>query len=438
MSTIDGIAAKYFLSYLGWLLISGPFLSEAEGIVIGGVDEVNGGDFVSRYDHYHTVSRMMVNLSSAVGALVLSGRDAVRCLGMGDRIAGFEALLDRQKRSRSEMGTETNIEDEIETAMVGAIGSGGVMAKQEQEQEQEQKEFHLRKLCVSSPHGEVLLKGLDLNVRQGQHLLISGPNGGGKSTFLRVLAGLWNPVGGTLARPTCDTFNLGCKGGAGGDKDEEVGVGVGQKETQADSGKGRGRGVDSLSVFYLPQSPYMTEGTLRDQVTYPQSYSHGSHDSGGSDNGSDRNESGGGGGGGEGEGAGKGKGGGRLDRSAADKERDKAIADLLQHVQLSHLLEGEGGRENSNSNSISNSPENENENEMGGRREGPLDVVREWNEALSGGEKQRLSMARMYVIVILICFYIHLSQTVLFTSNAILTHKYKYKYNSYVYHIHIT
>jgi ATP-binding cassette subfamily D (ALD) long-chain fatty acid import protein len=71
--------------------------------------------------------------------------------------------------------------------------------------------------------GEELIKKLTVSVRKGEHLLITGPNGSGKTSVARVLAGLWPVFEGVVRRPA----------------DEDI--------------------------FFLPQRPYLSAGSLRDQ-----------------------------------------------------------------------------------------------------------------------------------------------------------------------------
>src|SRR3984893_55574 len=57
----------------------------------------------------------------------------------------------------------------------------------------------LRGIDKEFPNGTAALKGLDLDVRQGEFLSLLGPSGCGKSTALRIIAGLSEPSAGRVA-----------------------------------------------------------------------------------------------------------------------------------------------------------------------------------------------------------------------------------------------
>jgi putative ATP-binding cassette transporter len=80
---------------------------------------------------------------------------------------------------------------------------------------------------VALPNGDLLLEQVDLEVRQGDRLVIQGPSGSGKTTLFRVLAGLWPYGRGLIQLPS-----------------------------------------DSRALF-LPQKPYLPVGTLRDALCFP-------------------------------------------------------------------------------------------------------------------------------------------------------------------------
>ncbi|MDE3059896.1 MAG: ABC transporter ATP-binding protein/permease [Pseudomonadota bacterium] len=91
----------------------------------------------------------------------------------------------------------------------------------------DRKQIEAKNLTIRLPDNRLLLNRLNLAIRPGDTLLITGRSGSGKSTLLRTLAGLWPFVEGELTLPA------------------------------------------HASMLFVPQKPYLPLGTLRQSLYYP-------------------------------------------------------------------------------------------------------------------------------------------------------------------------
>lgn len=58
--------------------------------------------------------------------------------------------------------------------------------------------IRIRNLAVGYPGEAPIVSGIDLTVRERDYIGVIGPNGGGKTTFIRTLVGALAPLGGTI------------------------------------------------------------------------------------------------------------------------------------------------------------------------------------------------------------------------------------------------
>lgn len=56
--------------------------------------------------------------------------------------------------------------------------------------------------------GEEILRGIDLNVPDGKLTVVTGPNGGGKTSLAKIIAGLYEPSGGSIKLDGTDITKL--------------------------------------------------------------------------------------------------------------------------------------------------------------------------------------------------------------------------------------
>lgn len=282
---LEDFVLKYTWSAFGYLVTSLPvFLPTWGGLTMSAVADVAlaPGRERNRMKDFITNKRLMLSLADAGGRMMYSLKDLAELAGSTSRVYTLISTLHRVHASayyqlqRNGPGPELySLADVQGTIQRGFDG------------------VRLEGVPVVAPAlyplgGDELIESLNIVVQSGNHLLITGPNGVGKSAVARIVAGLWPVYRGLVSRP-------------------------------------RAPGADG--IMFLPQRPYLSTGTLRDQVIYPHT---------------------------------------ELDMRDAGR-REGELQRILDDARLGYLPEREGG----------------------------WDTRKEWKDVLSGGEKQRMAIARL-------------------------------------------
>ncbi|KAJ7785876.1 ABC transporter transmembrane region 2-domain-containing protein, partial [Mycena metata] len=165
-----------------------------------------------------TNRRLLLSSSDAFGRVMYSYKDLSELAGYTARVS---LLLDTMKDVKN---------GKFEKALVSSATTGeNAEILKGRGEVFESEDIVFENVPIVTPNGDILVRSLSFHVKPGQHLLIVGPNGCGKSSLFRILGGLWPVYGGIVRKPAASEFIL------------------------------------------IPQRPYLSLGTLRDQIIYPHS-----------------------------------------------------------------------------------------------------------------------------------------------------------------------
>ncbi|XP_035730058.1 ATP-binding cassette sub-family D member-like isoform X3 [Vespa mandarinia] len=294
---LEQFLMKYLWSGTGLVLIALPLLYNS-----GNDSQKNGmkinGDVSERTRYLTTSKNLLMSGADAVERLMVSYKELVALAGYAGRVNEmFEvfkdaALCKYQRNVVVNGASRTNNGNTSHPEKIAIEFKNGNPVIKGIVRESNDGSISLINVPIVTPNCEIIVPSLTMTIRPGDHLLITGPNGCGKSSLFRIISGLWPVYDGTLIRPN-ESYTV---------KDGRP------------------------SLFYIPQKPYMTVGCLRDQIIYPA-------------------------------------------ESETEDCSDEELMKLLDEVDLKGLVE---------------------------REPDGLNALGDWDSTLSGGEKQRLAITRLF------------------------------------------
>lgn len=273
MGCFDAMFTRYGAVLTGYAVLGLPIFGSNREQYMTKIQ----GDASAITRDYIRNSSLLINLAKAIGRLVISYKEI-------QMLAGYTTLVFEMEEVFNDLKKGKYVRIQIDQG--NASKPKGSLNEMNKGEIVDSKNIKFEDVPLFTPNGDCLVEKVNFEIEPGMNVVITGPNGCGKSSLFRILGSLWPIMGGKIYRPKIE------------------------------------------QMFYIPQRPYLPPGNLRDQIIYPHS---------------------------------------KL-QMLRKRVSDEDIKKVLKEVLLDYLIDREGG----------------------------LDAVNDWNDVLSGGEKQRIAMARLF------------------------------------------
>lgn len=220
MGIFDSMLVKYGAVMIGYTVVGLPVFGPNREEYLRSINN----DPTRITKDYVRNSSLLINLAKAIGRIVVSYKDVQNLAGYTSLIHEMDDVLGDLKNGKFRRTQVTSNQDGTGTQDVlklNDMGNKGKLIISDN--------LKFEDVPILSPNGDILVEKMNFEIRPGMNLMITGPNGCGKSSLFRIMGQLWPVTGGVLLKPALD------------------------------------------KIFYIPQRPYLPSGTLRDQLIYPHS-----------------------------------------------------------------------------------------------------------------------------------------------------------------------
>lgn len=280
---LEQFLMKYCWSATGMVIIAIPVMTGTITQSADSLADPHSDDISERTQYMTTAKNILIAGADALERLLSSYKEAHELAGYSNRVAKMFMVFEQVNKGvckKNAAAAAAKSRKQIE-GLSFKDGRPQILGQVVEVSNY----IRLEDVPVITPNYDVVVPSLTMTMSTDMHLLITGPNGCGKSSLFRIMAGVWPIYSGKIERPP------------------------------------------SRQLYYVPQRPYMSLGTLRDQVIYPDS----------------------------------------IETMRRKGFTDKHLEAILDKVHLNHVVTREGG----------------------------WSSIGDWKDILSGGEKQRMGMARV-------------------------------------------
>jgi ATP-binding cassette subfamily D (ALD) protein 3 len=223
MGIYDSMLVKYGAFVVGYAILGLPVFGPRKEEYLKSI----GSDESKITKDYVRNTSLLINLAKAIGRIVVSYKDVQSLAGYTTLVYEMKEVLDDLETGKYKRTKVANTGEDAKQGeppqkpvyMDNSLANKGSVTFSDS--------IIFEDVPILSPNGDVLIQAMNFSIRPGMNLLITGPNGCGKSSLFRILGELWPLFGGKVFKPHID------------------------------------------QIFYIPQRPYLPKGTLRDQIIYP-------------------------------------------------------------------------------------------------------------------------------------------------------------------------